>query len=93
MSRCECCDSIIEHEARYLVAHYEHAPKGMGMTRSQIIIELREALERLDEEREERAASRHADEWLDCSACWSDSSGTMTAGPILPARYPTDVEP
>jgi hypothetical protein len=55
---CECCDSVIEHEARYLVAHYENAPKGMGMTRSQIIIELREALERLDEEREEKIEKR-----------------------------------
>jgi hypothetical protein len=52
MSRCECCDSIIEHEARYLVAHYDNAPVGMGMSRSDIIDELRDALERLDEERE-----------------------------------------
>jgi hypothetical protein len=49
---CECCDSVIEHQARYLVAHYEHAPVGMGMTRGEIIEELRDALERLDEERE-----------------------------------------
>jgi hypothetical protein len=78
-----------------MVAHYEHAPVGMGMSRSDIIEELRDAIERLDEEREGRAASRHADGGLDRSACWSDSSGTMTAGPILPARhaYPTDVEP
>jgi hypothetical protein len=52
VSRCECCDSVIEHRVRYLVAHYEHAPVGMGMTRSEIIEELREALEEMDEETE-----------------------------------------
>jgi hypothetical protein len=58
MSRCECCDSIIEHEARYLVAHYDNAPVGMGMTRAQMIDELRDALQRLDDEREEKIVKR-----------------------------------
>jgi hypothetical protein len=50
---CECCDSVIEHQARYLVAHYENAPVGFGYSRSDIIDDLRDALEELDAEREE----------------------------------------
>jgi hypothetical protein len=59
MSKCEClCDTSLEHSVRVLVAHYEHAPVGMGMSRSDIIDELREALERLDEERGDRIIPR-----------------------------------
>jgi hypothetical protein len=53
MSRCECCDSVIEHKARSLVAHYDNAPRGFEMYGGNIIEELRETLQELDEERED----------------------------------------
>jgi hypothetical protein len=52
MSRCECCDTTIEHAVRRIVAHWDNVPYDSLLSRSEIIDELREALERLDEERE-----------------------------------------
>jgi hypothetical protein len=58
MSRCECCDTSLEHSVKTIIAHWDNVPYDSLLSRSEIIDELREALERLDEERGDRIIPR-----------------------------------
>lgn len=58
MTKCDCCDSVLEHKVRELLAMWEYAPINNRMSARTIINELEDAIQEYDELAKERSVQQ-----------------------------------